>query len=538
MTRAHGMNLITAAAVVAAGCGARSAPVPEGRASPGDAERRAVELGERVRADQFELFPEYPTFLRPPGATFDGLPDDSIAGVAARAAKLASWRDELLAIDPAALAGNAQARLSYQFAREVVDSALGEYVCREELWTVSASGNGWATRFMTLAERQPVGSDTLRAQAVARAAKMGGYVDTQIANLREGLREGYLAYEGSVRAVIGQTERLLATPADQSPFLSPADRDGSPELHAKLVQVLATSFLPAVQRYHDFLVHEYLPHARSTPGVSGNPLGAACYRAVLRTYTTLDLDPAEAHERGWNALATIEADMKALADRSFGGTDLKTLLASLRDSAQYRYKDRDEAIALASATIARARTALPRAFGLLPPGDVTVEPIADFIAKTSSSYYEPAALDGSHPATYRIRLYEPEQQSRVLDEGTAFHETFPGHHLQVDIALHRPGVPVIARELFNSGYGEGWALYAEGVADELGLYSSDADRMGMFSNRAWRAVRVAVDTGSTRSAGTARRRSTRCSPTRRCPETRPRTRSIATSPGPVRPLRT
>jgi uncharacterized protein (DUF885 family) len=495
MARPHGRKLITAAALIAATCGPRPRVVPAMRSSPDDAHGRAIELGERVRSDQFEVFPEYPTSLRPPGATFDGLQDDSLPAVAARAAKLDSWQRELLAIDPSTLVGSTQARLSYQVAREVVEGTVRERVCREELWTVSPAGNGWPARFTAIVELQPVGTDALRAQALARFAKMGPYIDAQITNLREGMRAGYLAHDGSVRAVIGQVERLLATPADRSPFLSPADRDGTPDFRARLVEVLTTSFLPAVRRYRDFLASEYLPHARSTPGVSRNPQGAACYRAALRTYTTLDLDPAEAHQTGWKALAAVEADMKALAARSFGGTDIKAVLASFRNDLQYRYKDRDEMMALARATIARARAALPQAFGLLPPDDVTVEPVPDLLARTSGAYYRPAALDGGHPAMYRIRLYQPEQQSRVIDEGTAFHEALPGHHLQIDIALHRPGVPAIARELTNSGYGEGWALYAESVADELGLYTGDADRMGMLSNRAWRAVRVIIDTG-------------------------------------------
>jgi uncharacterized protein (DUF885 family) len=481
MAHAHGWKLIITTAVVAAACG------------HGDAQRRALELGDRVRADQFAVFPEYPTSLRPPGATFDGLPDDSIAATGARATKLEAWQHELRAIDPGAL--DTAARLSYQVAREVVDSAVHEHICREELWTVSPAGNGWTARFMTLAELQPVGTAALRAQAIARFEKLGAYVDAQIANLRAGMRDAYLAADGSVRAVIGQLDGLLATPADRSPFLSPADRDGTPEFRAKLVEILATRFLPAVQRYRDFLANDYLPRARSTPGVSHNPDGIACYRALLRTYTTLDLDPAAAHQIGWQALAAVEADMKALADRSFGGADVKALLARFRNDAQYRYKDRDAMLALATASLARAKAALPRAFGLLPPDEVTVAPVPDFLARTANAYYDAAALDGSHPAAYRIPLYQPDQRSRVIDEGTAFHEALPGHHLQVDIALHRPAVPAIARELINSGYGEGWALYAEGVADELGLYSSDADRMGMLSNRAWRAARVIVDTG-------------------------------------------
>ena len=494
MARAHSKQLIIAAAVITAACGPSPAVVGV-RSRLDDAQRRAIEIGDRVRSDQFEAFPEYPTSLLPPGATFDGLPDDSVAAVAAREAKLESWQKELLAIDRGALADNTQARLSYEVAREVIESTVREHVCREELWTVSPGGNGWPARFTNLVALQPVGTDALRAQALARIEKMATYVDAQIANLREGMREGYLAYDGSVRAVIGQLERLLATPADTSPFLSAADRDRAPGFRAKLVVVLVKRFLPAVQRYRDFLADEYLPHARSMPGASRNPQGAPCYRAALRTYTTLDLDPAEAHRMGWTALAAVEADMNALADRSFGGTDVKALLASFRNDKRYRYKDGDEMMALASATLARAKAALPRAFGLLPPDDVTVEPLPDFLAKTSNAHYDPAALDGSRPATYRIRLYQPDQQSRVIDEGTAFHEAVPGHHLQIDIAHHRPAVPAIARELINFGYGEGWALYAEGVADELGLYSSEADRMGMLSNRAWRAVRVIVDTG-------------------------------------------
>lgn len=483
--------------VAAAACNPQPAQ-PVAPAAPGSAnaaQRLAIEMGDRVLAERFASFPELPTALRPPGATFDGLEDDSIAGVAAREAKLEAWDKELSTIDPAALQGSKLATLSYQVAYEALESTVRKRPCRDELWNVSPTSNGWPARFATYVELQPVGTDALRAQALTRFGKMGPYVDAQVANLREGMRMGYLAYEGSVRASIGQLDKLLASPPEASPFLAPADRDGTPDFRAKLVDVLATTFIPAVRRYRDFLANDYLPHARTTPGVSANPRGAECYRADLRAITTLDIDPAEAHQTGWKELAAIEADMKALADKSFGGSDVKALLTSFRNDSKYRYKDRDEMLALANATIARAKAALPRVFGLLPPDDVRVEPIPDFLAKTSAAHYQPAALDGSRAATYRIRLYQPEQQSRVLGEGTAFHETIPGHHLQIDIALHRPDVPAIARVLFNSGYGEGWALYAEGVADELGLYSTDADRMGMLSNRAWRAVRVIVDTG-------------------------------------------
>lgn len=484
-------------------CGGASSPpatpAPSATASApvgtSDADRKALDLGEQVLADWFEHYPELPTTLHAPGVTYDTLEDDSVAAVSARIAKYQAWETALIQLEPSTLSSTS-ARLSAQTAREVVHDTLTKMMaCHDELWTLSPSSNGWPMRFATYAELQPVGTDALRAQALTRFGKMAGYVDAQIDNLRQGLKQGYSAYDGSVRVTMGQLDKLLASPPDKSPFLAPADRDGTPEFRAKLTQVLATSFLPAVQRYRDFLEQEYLPHARNTPGVSGNPRGLECYKADLRQITTLDLDPAQAHQTGWDVLAKVEAEMKALADKSFGGMDPKALLQKLRDDPRYRYKDRDEMMARANATLARAKAAMPRAFGLLPPDDIGVEPIPAFLEKTSAPHYQAAALDGSRPATYRIRLYQPDQQSKVLGEGTAFHETIPGHHLQIDIALHRPDVPPVSRILRNSGYAEGWGLYAEQLADEMGLYSTDADRMGMLSNRAWRAVRVIVDTG-------------------------------------------
>ncbi len=492
--------------VLALACGPASPPPPSAPAlapsasaaapaAMSDADRRALQMGEDVLTEWFALSPELATMLRPPGATYDTLEEDPLATVSARMAKYQVWETTLLALEASRLSTTA-ARLSAQTAFETVHDALRKLVaCRDELWTVSPTSNGWSMRFATYAELQPVGTDALRAQALTRFGKMGPYVDAQIIDLRQGLKEGYTAYEGSVRAVMGQLDKLLASPADKSPFLGPADRDGTPAFRAQLTQVLATSFLPAVQRYRDFLEKEYLPHARSAPGVAANPHGLECYRADLRQITTLDLDPAQAHQTGWDVLANIEAEMKALSAKSFGGMDPRALMQRLREDPQYRYKDRDEMMARANATLVRAKAAMPRAFGLLPPDDITVEPIPAFLEKTSAPHYQAAALDGSRPAAYRIRLYQPDQQSKVLGEGTAFHETIPGHHLQIDIALHRPDVPAISRELFNSGYAEGWGLYAEQLADELGLYSTDADRMGMLSNRAWRAVRVIVDTG-------------------------------------------
>jgi uncharacterized protein (DUF885 family) len=186
--------------------------------------------------------------------------------------------------------------------------------------------------------------------------------------------------------------------------------------------------------------------------------------------------------------------MKVLSAKSFGGTDLPTLLGRFKNSPEYRYRDAAALVSQAKDAIARAKAAAPRAFGLLPTSDVVVEPIPKFQERTAAAHYLRAALDGSRPGTYRIRLYQPEEQSVIAGESTAFHETIPGHHLQLDIATHQNN-PRIAQLLFNSGFSEGWALYAERLADELGLYSNDAERFGMLTTAAFRACRLVIDTG-------------------------------------------
>src|SRR4029079_162748 len=141
-------------------------------------------------------------------------------------------------------------------------------------------------------------------------------------------------------------------------------------------------------------------------------------------------------------------------------------------------------------------------FGLVPKADVRIEPYPKFREKNGSSEYNPPAEDGSRSALFYINAYEAEKKSRAPAESTAFHETVPGHHLQGAIALERKDIHPIGRYLSESGYVEGWALYTERLADEMKLYSSDLDRLGMLSSQALRATRLVVDTGLHALGGT------------------------------------
>jgi uncharacterized protein (DUF885 family) len=455
---------------------------------------RVLAIADAYVADVFEARPASVARLRPPGARYDGLPDDSLAGVAAREERRAGWLAELRALERDAVASR-RARLALDLARSQLEDGAALRVCRFELWRVSQMPNGWPVAFADMALAQPVDTPERRAQALARFAKLPAYVDAQNEALRAGLAAGFSAPRLVVDRVVSQLDGLLAAEPEADPFASPARRSEDGAFGERFLALVREAVRPALRRHRDFLANEYAPRARSALGLSANPEGAACYRAALRWSTTLDLPPEEVHARGGAALAEIEAEMRELSARSFGGAPLPDLLERFRSDPAYLYRDREHVLAQAQSALERAWAALPRAFGRLPASRAVLEPIPDFQARTAAAHYLQAALDGSQPAAYRVRLYEPTRQSWTIGESTAFHEVVPGHHLQIALANENAELPEIARFLFTSGFAEGWALYAEQVADELGLYTSDADRLGMLSNRAWRAARMVVDTG-------------------------------------------
>jgi uncharacterized protein (DUF885 family) len=481
-------------ATVCAGNVLAHAAEPPAKTLPVDPSAKARGIADAVVADAFEEQPQRATLRRIPGTRYDALPDDSLAGVNARRARRAAWLAELRAIDPASI-DDPKSALAYSLARSRLEDRAALDVCRFELWNVSQNVSGWQVRFADMAQAQPVGTDDLRAQALARYSQIDAYADVQTANLREGLRLGYTPPKIAVERVIQQLDSMTAAPADASPFASPAQRDDDPAFRERFLTIVREEIQPALARHRDFLRDEMLPHAREPVGVAANPDGKACYRAAVRDSTTVDLDPEEVHARGLASLAAVRSEMEALSKKSFGGVPVPELLQRFKTDPKWLQPDRDAILSQAAASIERARAAIPRAFGLLPKAEVVLEPIPQYQERTAAPHYLVAALDGSRPAAYRVRLYEAEKQSRVIGEATAFHEVIPGHHLQISIATEREELPSIARFLGNSGFSEGWGLYAERLSDELGLYSSDADRFGMLSGFAWRSVRLVVDSG-------------------------------------------
>jgi uncharacterized protein (DUF885 family) len=437
-----------------------------------------TELADEYVAAFTTQFPELAVLSGYPLEKNDRFSDNSLDALRSWQNKENAWAGAVSQIREEDLRGKPE-WVTFGFLREAVETSRGLRVCRNELWPANQM-TGWQVYFPDVAAAQPVGTPELRKQALERWRSFPAYLETEIANMREGLRLRYSTPRHNVELVIAQLSGFLDESAEKSPLASPAERDSDPEFRKTWLTLLSQRINPAIRAYRDFLKGEYLPKAREAIGVSANPDGAACYSASLRSYTSLSISPREMFERGQRAVAEYEKAARSIGAKLYGVSDLKDLREKMKADPKNHFSTREELMKFSGDAVDRATSALPRAFGLLPKAKVRIEPIPAFDEEHGVPNYVPAAEDGSRAGTYHISLYQPEKQDRALLESTAFHETVPGHHLQLSIAQERPRAHPITRLVGNSGFSEGWAVYAEFVADEMGLYSTDLDRLGLL----------------------------------------------------------
>jgi uncharacterized protein (DUF885 family) len=226
------------------------------------------------------------------------------------------------------------------------------------------------------------------------------------------------------------------------------------------------------------------------------PGGHEAYRRLVRAHTTLDLTPEEIHAIGLREVERINAETEELGRRALGTPDHAATIERLRNDPALHFSTRDEIVREAEVALARARAALPDWFGRLPRAECAVVPIAEHEERNATiAYYWQPAADGTRPGQYFVNTFAPETRPRFEAEALAYHESIPGHHLQIAIAQELTGLPEFRRHLAVTAFDEGWGLYTERLADEMGLYTSDLDRLGVLSFDAWRACRLVLDTG-------------------------------------------
>jgi uncharacterized protein (DUF885 family) len=432
----------------------------------------------------------------------DRMPDQSPEALERDVARLEALQRRVAALDGGTLA--ATDRVTWAALRGEIDSDLALRRCRLHEWAVDPR-DGPQVLFLSLAHLQTTTTPEQGRALVARWQKVGRDLDGRVANLRRGLAVGKVATRGAVERVIRQLDDLLVTPTAEWVMAEPA-RTAHPDWPAAelssfqegLRQAVEQVVRPGFARYREVLRGEILPRSRpdDAVGLSHVPDGAACYQRLIKVHTSLDLGADEIHQIGQAEVTRIRAEMTTLGGKLFGTSDLAAVQRRLRTDPELYFRTRDEVEAKAEQALRRAEAAMPRFFGRLPRTPCLVKRVEPFEEKdTTIAYYRQPAVDGSRGGTYYINTYAPTTRPRFEAEVLAFHESVPGHHTQIALALEMTGLPEFRKHLGPTAFVEGWALYTERLADEMGLYSGDLDRLGMLSFDAWRASRLVVDTG-------------------------------------------
>ena len=331
---------------------------------------------------------------------------------------------------------------------------------------------------------------------LGRLVRYPAYMDAVVGVLAEGRAEGRTAARVVVERVIGQVERLLETsPRDSAIYLNlqppqQVDRE-------RLLEALQGYVYPAYQRYLDAL-RDYVLVAREEIGLWSTPGGETAYRVSIKASTTLDERPHDLHAYGLAQLQEINEERAVIAAR-MGRRSWHELLAELDSDPHNHARTPEELVARADAQIRRAEAAAPAYFTRLPKAPCTVQAVEEYREKDAPfAFYYPPNRDLSRPGIYFVNTYDLPQRPYHMLATTTYHEAVPGHHFQIALEQELEELSDFRRfgsRMAGTAFVEGWGLYSERLADEMGLFEDDAERLGMLGAQAWRAARLVVDTG-------------------------------------------
>ncbi|MGL5028407.1 MAG: DUF885 domain-containing protein [Shewanella oncorhynchi] len=306
-----------------------------------------------------------------------------------------------------------------------------------------------------------------------------------------------------VERIIPQLDAMLTTDATQSIFYSPiqhfpesfSEQDKA-ELTTRYQAMIAERMVPALTNLRDYFKQTYLPKSRATDGWSGLPNGKAWYQHLANSHTTTTMSVDEIHQIGLSEVARILSEMDKVREQVGFKGDLKAFFASLSSEPQYFYSDRQGLIDGYMVLKDKINHVLPNYFNVMPKADYVVKPVESFREQSAAgASYEAPAVDGSRPGVFYINTYNLKAQPKWGMTTLSLHEAAPGHHFQIAIKQELTGVPEFQRFSGYTAFEEGWALYAEYLGIEMGLFTDPYQYFGKLSDEMLRAMRLVVDTG-------------------------------------------
>lgn len=328
-------------------------------------------------------------------------------------------------------------------------------------------------------------------------------VEQTIDNLQKGIHRGMTAFKKNMELAAGQVDTFAKFTPEENPLYTPVlklhegfseqDRE---EIKGVIREAIASRITPAYIKLHQYLSTEYMKHCRQREGIWALPEGIAMYRFFVRYHTTTDLTPEEIHDIGKREVERISGSIgKIMQKIGFTGS-VREFTDHIKGRKELYFESRQEIMDSYRDILSHMDKRLPDFFGLLPKAGYDIKEIEKYREQAApAAYYYPPPNDFSRPGYFYANTYKPEQRPRFITEALSYHEAVPGHHLQIALMQERKDLPDFRRYEGSTAFIEGWALYAEKLAGEMGFYRDDFSRYGRLMFEIWRAVRLVVDTG-------------------------------------------
>jgi len=408
-------------------------------------------------------------------------------------ARLKYWQDTLKQLDsiPRTELSPAE-QLNFEIYRPQIEALISSQLFREYEMPVNSDTTFW-TEFSYTA-RRPYRSAQDYRNWIAQMEDLPRYFRDQMEQMRAGLRRGFTpprvtltGRDASLTAVTDAAPEatLFYIPFKDMPGIAAADQT---TLRAQALVTIRNSVQPAYRAALKFMRDEYLPSARTTLAAYDLPDGKAYYRAKIREFVTLDLEPAAIHDFGVREVARLHSQMlEIMKETGFKG-DFQTFQKFLKTDSQFQAKSGEDLLMHAAYIAKRFDGKASQYFGMLPRARFAINPVPDDLA--------PFYTGGrGGPGEYLVNTYNLPSRPMYNLTALTLHESAPGHAFQMSLALEHKDQPEFRQHTYISAYGEGWALYCERLGQEMGMYATPYDRFGMLNYQIWRAVRLVVDTG-------------------------------------------
>jgi uncharacterized protein (DUF885 family) len=414
------------------------------------------------------------------------------------------WSARLGELDRSKLQG--QDRLSYDILKRDLEESMAGERFPGELIPINQFG-GVPSFFAQLGSGkslQPFKTVKQYDDFLKRADGIVAWMAQAEVNMRVGMQQGVVQPRIVMQKVLPQLAAMHKDDVTQTVFWGPiasmpaefsaADRE---RLTAAYRRAITTQWLPAYRRLHDFIRDEYLPKCRDSVGLTALPDGKAWYAYRVRAMTTTDLDPETIHQMGLKEVKRILGEMDAVRRQVGFQGDMKAFFKHLETDDKFYFKSEAEVIKAYQDVQQNIDARLPKLFDIFPKANYEVRPVEAFrAASAAGASYQSPSPDGSRPGIFYINTHNLRAQPNFIVETLSIHEASPGHHFQGTIAQEVQGLPAFRR--FGTSYvayGEGWALYAESLGKELGLFTDPYQWYGRLSDEQLRAMRLVVDTG-------------------------------------------